>query len=137
MSNVTVFSRPDISVKEKIPETLYVSTSINNYNSIIQARQTRLYYPDTLSDINSNSNSVINIKLNESGDDFIDPATCKLFFQARINKDDLTDGGLFQDGPFVFFERAELFISGNMVEEIPHCHELINSLTYFHVRATG
>jgi hypothetical protein len=132
MSNVTVFSRPDISVKEKIPETLYVSTSVNNYNSIIQGRQTRSYFPDSLSEVVSNSNSVINIKLNESGDDFIDPATAKIFFDAKINKVADTDIGMFQDG-VCWFERCELWIGGSMLEEIVHPHELINSLTYFSV----
>jgi hypothetical protein len=69
--------------------------------------------------------------LNESGDDFIDPATAKLFFQAKINKAvGATDIGCFQDG-VCWFERSELWIGGSMVEEIVHPHELINSLTYF------
>jgi hypothetical protein len=131
--SVSVFSRADISVQEKIPKSLYLQKGVN-YNSVILARQTRQYFPDTQSDVVSNSNSVINIKMNEAGDDYIDPATCMLIFNAKVNKQavDGTIKGMFQDG-ICWFERCELWIGGQMLEENFHCHELLSSLTYHSV----
>ena len=79
------------------------------------------------------------IKLNITGDSWLDPSTCRIMFDLRNNGKIVTVSGAPVEqilrplgGPWGFFRRVRILCNGQIIEDIDsynRCHELFSSLT--------
>ena len=121
------------SVEDKLIDSLQFK--LKEGASYIVDRRSVTFYPQG-SNIYRSQNGTKTIKINLTGDHWLDPSTLRVMFEVRKNSANVNLQLRPISGPWVFFRRARL-VSSSVIEDIDHygrCHEMLHILKSKEIR---
>ena len=121
------------SVEDKLIDSLQFK--LKEGASYITDRRSVTFYPQG-SNIYRSQNGTKTIKINLTGDHWLDPSTLRVMFEVRNNSANANLQLRPISGPWVFFRRARL-VSSSVIEDIDHygrCHEMLHILKSKEIR---
>ena len=121
------------SVEDKLIDSLQFK--LKEGASYITDRRSVTFYPQG-SNLYRSQNGTKTIKINLTGDHWLDPSTLRVMFEVRNNSANAALQVRPISGPWGFFRRARL-VSSSVIEDIDHygrCHEMLHILKSKEIR---